>query len=125
MKDGGFSGQGDEQRVAVEDEHEGERQEQQPDEGVGTRVTNLAEVPQRQRGEGVEDGGGERDPCEARVRELPDRTGKLNAITGAEAVYACVWLRFEPCKTSRATGIIQRSSHAKVTPNCKAIRSPG
>ncbi|HZG64094.1 MAG TPA: hypothetical protein VEY13_11390 [Rubrobacteraceae bacterium] len=43
---------------------------------MGTRETDLTEVPQRQRGEGVEDGGGERDPCETRVRELPNRTGK-------------------------------------------------
>jgi hypothetical protein len=36
VEDGGLGGQGDEERVAIEDEHEGVRQEEQPDEGVGT-----------------------------------------------------------------------------------------
>jgi len=48
-----------------------------------------------------------------------------SAIIGAEAAYACARLRVEPCKTSRATVVIQRSSYAKVMLNCKAIRSPG
>ena len=69
MKDGGLGGQGDEAHVAVEDE--GERQKQQPDEGVGTRETDTTKAPQRERGDSVEDESGERASCETPVRELP------------------------------------------------------
>ena len=100
-------------------------QEQQPDEGVGTRETDLTDVPQRQRGEGVKDGGGSVNCARPAFESSQIALVNPSAKTGAEAVYACARLRFKPCKTSRATVVIQRSSHAKVTPSYKAIRSCG
>ena len=92
---------------------------------MGTRETDLTEVPQRQRGEGVEGGGRSVNCARPAFESSQIELVNPSATTGAEAAYACARLRVEPCKTSRATVVIQRSSHAKVMPNCKAIRSPG
>ena len=46
VEDGGLSSQGDEECLAVEDEHEGVRQEEQPDEGVGTGEAIAAQAPE-------------------------------------------------------------------------------